>query len=250
MHPRLAEIPTPWGPLVVQTHGALLALALLAGWYLFTRPSHAISIRERGRVFLAMALVGLMGGKLVRAASSQGVLFEGGVDALGVLLGGAFVLGVGHRELARLAAPIGALVAAAIALGEHLAGARFGLVASEPAWLVARYPRWADGLGSPAWRAHLEAGRIELDAASSLPTLPVPLLDATLAFALFLATARAPRRAPTIVLGLYALGRLMLDRFRASPSIVDVVTAAVVLGVALVSLRRASAASSAPASVS
>lgn len=238
MFPRLAEIPTPWGALVVQTHGALLALALVIGWYLFTRPPHACSPRERGRVYLAMALGGLVGGKLVRTASVGGVFFEGGLDALGVMLGASFVLWLTRRDLATLAAPIGALVAGAIALGEHFGGARFGIVATEPAWLVMRHPRWADGLGSPAFREHLAAGRLDADATASLSTLPVPLFDAALALALVAITARRPRRGPAIVLGLYAVGRLGLDRLRHDPSIVDAVAASVLLAVALLSLRK------------
>jgi prolipoprotein diacylglyceryltransferase len=237
MFPRLADVPTPWGSLVVQTHGVLLALGLVLGWYLFTHPPHACSPRERGRVFLAMALGGLVGGKLVRAASTGGVFFEGGLDALGVMLGATFVLWLARRDLATLAAPIGALVAAALALGEHLGGARFGVVATEPAWLVVRHPRWADGLGSPAFREHLAMGRLEPDATASLPTLPVPLLDAALALALFVVTQRRPRRGPAIVLGLYALGRLGLDRLRHDPSIVDAVAAGALLVVAALSLR-------------
>jgi hypothetical protein len=237
MFPRLADVPTPWGSLVVQTHGALLAFGLVLGWYLFTHPPHACSPRERGRVFLALALGGLVGGKLVRAASTGGVFFEGGLDALGVMLGASFVLWLARRDLATLAAPVGALVAAAIALGEHLGGARFGIVATEPAWLVVRHPRWADGLGSPAFREHLALGRLEPDAAASLPTLPIPLLDAALALALFVVTLRRPRRGPAIVLGLYALGRLGLDRLRHEPSIVDAVAACALLAVAALSLR-------------
>jgi prolipoprotein diacylglyceryltransferase len=196
-----------------------------------------VSVRERGRLYVAMAVAGLVGGKLVRAASSGGVFFEGGLDALGVLLGATFVVWIARRELAALAAPIGALVAAAIAIGEHLGGARFGLVASEPAWLVVRHPRWPSTLGAPAWRAHLELGLVDVDATHSLPTLPIPLVDAALALALFVLTLRRPRRGPALVLGLYALGRLVLDRFRFDPSPVDGVAALVLFGVALFTLR-------------
>ncbi|MEZ4253945.1 MAG: prolipoprotein diacylglyceryl transferase, partial [Polyangiales bacterium] len=225
MFPRLAEIPTPWGPLVVQTHGVLLAVALVAGWYLFTLGASASSPRARGRLYLTMSLGGLVGGKLVRAASSGGVFFEGGLDALGVLLGGAFVLWLGGRERARELAPraasVGALLAAAAGLGEHLGGARFGLVAEEPSWLVVRHPRWPDLLGSPAWRAHLADGRIDEDALTSLPTIPVGLLEAAVALVLFALARWRPRHAPTIVLGGYALARFGLDRLREFPSAVD-----------------------------
>ena len=142
----------------------------------------------RTRRALPVGLGGLVGGKLVRAASHGGVFFEGGLDALGVLLGGAFVLWLGgprSRALAPRAASVGAMVAAAIGLGEHFGGARFGRVAESPTWLVVRHPRWPDLLGSPAWRAHLADGRIDEDAVSSLPTIPVGLLEAAVALVLF-----------------------------------------------------------------
>ncbi|MCA9613868.1 MAG: prolipoprotein diacylglyceryl transferase [Sandaracinus sp.] len=250
MFPRLAEIPTPWGPLVVQTHGALVAVALVAGWYLFTLGTAAQSPRDRGRLYLAMSLGGLVGGKLVRAASHGGVFFEGGLDALGVLLGGAFVLWLGgprSRALAPRAASVGAMVAAAIGLGEHFGGARFGRVAESPTWLVVRHPRWPDLLGSPAWRAHLADGRIDEDAVSSLPTIPVGLLEAAVALVLFALARWRPRFGPAIVLGGYALARLGLDRLREHPSTVDLVVAVLVLVLSIVAARPSRAAALASA---
>jgi hypothetical protein len=67
--------------------------------------------------------------------------------------------------------------------------------------------------------------------------LPVPLFDAALALALFVVTLRRPRRGPALALGLYALGRLGLDRFRHEPSIVDAVAACALFVVAALSLR-------------
>lgn len=278
MFPRLAEIPTPWGPIPLYTHGALLALALLVAWYLIVHPSLEPTTSERadqptpeptepgetkptepaprvgpldrafrGRVVLASALAGIFMGKLARAAATDGVLFEGGVEALGFLLGAGLAswamlrdrLREAPRALVTVASrfvPAGLLVAGAIAIGEHLGGARFG-VRGVAAGLssLGTYPRWPSAstdpthaLGAPAWRAHVDAGLLEPTAAWSLPTFPAPFFDATIALTLAALAARFPR-ASGYALALYALGRLALDRFRDPASISDAATAALVV---------------------
>ena len=176
MHPVLAELPTPWGPLPLQAHGACLALALVAGWYLFVGPPHAVPRARRGRLYLALALGALAGGALLAAAATGAPLFAAGFHAPGALLGAAFALWVAGGDdrpaLARHTAPLAPLLTAGAALGAWLHGAGFGVRFGAPPWVEAlgTYPRWPDGTGAPAWRAHLEAGWIDADTPQAMKT--------------------------------------------------------------------------------
>ena len=245
MHPVLAELPTPWGPRPLQAHGACLALALVAGWYLFVGPPHAVPRARRGRLYLALALGALAGGALLAAAATGAPLFAAGFHAPGALLGAAFALWVAGGDdrpaLARHTAPLAPLLTAGAALGAWLHGAGFGVRFGGPPWVEAlgTYPRWPDGTGAPAWRAHLEAGWIDADATHSLPTHPVALYELALAAAVFVLVWRRPRHAAPLALTLLALGRLALDPFRAEvgPMAWAATATLLLLGLAL-ALRR------------
>ncbi len=228
MHPILFQIPTPWGPLVLWSHGACLAAAALAGWYLWVRPAGEVPAERRARIYLAGLGAGLFAGKLLDATLHGGTLLEGGVAPAGVVLGGVFVGWVVGRaldqEARRQAALLVPLFVFFIALGQWLHGAAYGVPFDGPPWLerLGTYPAWDDGAGAPAWLAHRARGWIGPDAQMSLPTHPVQLYEAAGALlVLGLLRWRRPTRALALALAATGAIALAIEPLRAERSVGD-----------------------------
>lgn len=192
-----------------------MAVALVVCWYVVTGPpSDGLSRRTRGRAFVA-----LVGGAAVGAL--LGRLIGGGGLSLGVLGAFAFLRLVGPPTvLGRHGAVALGLAIHAWGIGGWLDGAVFGypLAADAPEWLrsLGIYSRWADGTGAPALFAQIAEGWREHDAVVSLATHPVGLYYA--AFGAALAALAAVRRGrpemPWVLVGLFAVGRMLLDGLR------------------------------------
>lgn len=145
----------------------------LVGWYLWVHPAP-----RRSRSYLIALVAGWSGGKLLYSALHGGVITEGGLDLAGALLAGALA-GWFSKAPRRQSAPLFPILAAFGAVGQWCHGAAFGTRFQGAPWLerLGTYPAWENGLGSPAWRAHLALPWTG-DLPASLPTHPVQLYEA------------------------------------------------------------------------
>lgn len=248
MHPVLFQIPTPWGPLVLWSHGACLAAATLAGWYLWVTPAGTVPAERRARIYLAAVVTGVFAGKLLYATLYGGTLLDGGLAPTGFVLGGLFAGWLAREALdaatTREAATLVPLFVFFIALGQWLHGAAYGERFAGPAFLeqLGTYPAWEDGTGPPAWLAHRAQSWIDAEARASLPTHPVQLYEAAGALALWLALLwRRPQQALAIALAGTGALALALEPLRAQRPAGAYLAPIVLLAVAAVIWRARSA---------
>jgi hypothetical protein len=115
------------------------------------------------------------------------------------------------RALDVLAPSFGVMIAMA-RLGCFFAGCDFG-APSNVSWAL-RYP-----VMTPAFRAQLDAGLVSAGAVHTLPVHPTQLYEACLGIAVLLVAHawRSPRRSGdrfAAAVGIYALGRVLVDVFR------------------------------------
>ncbi len=192
-----------------------MAIGLVVCWYVVTGPpSDGLSRRLRGRGFVAM-----VGGAAVGAL--LGRLFGGGGLSLGVLGAFAFLRLVGPPTvLGRHGAAVLGLAVHAWGIGVWLDGAVFGypLAADAPEWLrsLGIYSRWPDGTGAPALFAQIGEGWRDRGAPYSLATHPVGLYYAAFgaALAAFAVIRRGRPMMPWVLVGLFGIGRMLLDGLR------------------------------------
>jgi len=215
LDPVLLELRFGETPFAIHSFGVAMAVALVVCWYVVTGPpSEGLSRRTRGRAFVAM-----VGGAAIGAL--LGRLFGGGGLSLGVIGAVVFVRFVGPpTALGRHGAAALGLAVHGWGVGVWLDGAVFGypLAADAPEWLrsLGIYARWADGTGAPALFAQVAEGWRPQGAAYSLATHPVGLYYAAFGAALAaLAVLRRGRReTPWVVVGLFGVGRMLLDGLR------------------------------------
>ncbi|MGF1465845.1 MAG: prolipoprotein diacylglyceryl transferase [Sandaracinaceae bacterium] len=254
MYPVLLEIPTPWGPVPVQSYGTLLALSLVAGWALlrYMGAARGADRRVLDRAFVVSVLAGVLGARLLYVLTDPG-RFAGVLDALdprhgglvayggfvGGLLGAAAALRWTDRAAASsstapslaafgdLAAPGLALGLGLTRIGCYLFGCDYGrpLGDGAPAWLrqLGTFPRWPDGSGSPPFLHHVARYGLSPFADASLPVHPAQLYASAAGFVL-LAVALgvgARRRFEGEVLlsvtALYAAWRFVVELVRDDP---------------------------------
>lgn len=178
--------------------------------------------------YAAAAAIGCVAGgallgpllRVPRWIASRGDPFAPGFvmawGALGGAAAGAWLVARAHgasrwRVLDAVAPALGVLVALG-RLGCLFAGCCFGAPESS-GWAVA-YPR-----GTPAFAEHLQRGLIDRAAATSLPVRPVALVEALLGVVMIFVGVKLARRARAgtaflSVIAAYALGRLLLERWR------------------------------------
>lgn len=214
MDPVLFELRFAETAIAIHAFGVAMALGLVVCWYVVTGPPGEPSRRTRGRAFVAM-----VGG--AAAGALLGRLFGGGGLSLGVLGAFAFLRFVGPpATLGRYGAVALGLAVHAWGIGVWLDGAVFGypLAADAPEWLrsLGIYSRWADGSGAPALFAQIHEGWRARGAAYSLATHPVGLYYAALGAALAAigALRRGRPEMAFVLLGLFAIGRILLDGLR------------------------------------
>lgn len=215
MDPVLFQLPLGGTPIALHSFGVSLAATLVVCWYVVTGPPEkGLRRRTRGRAFVA-----LVGGAAVGAL--LGRLFGGGGLSLAVLGALSFLPLVGKPAvLGRHGAIVLGLAVHGWGIGVWLDGAVWGypLAADAPEWLrsLGIYSRWADGTGAPALFAQIGEGWREHGAAYSLPTHPVGLYYAAfgVALAAFAALRRGKPWLPWAVVGLFGVGRMLLDGLR------------------------------------
>lgn len=206
MLPVLFTLETPWGAQPIYAYGVLLGLSLIAGYHIVVRVGarkDGLSEDLLGNVYLAAALCGIVGARLLYVLENRDALAEseaawfditsGGVAAyggfLGGLLGAAVYLGLKRAPLAAFAdaaAPALAFGTVLTRLGCYLYGCDFGrqLASGAPAWLesLGTFPRWSfdelDVHGSPAFLHHVQVYGLSDDASASLPVHPTQLYEA------------------------------------------------------------------------
>ncbi|MEM9692587.1 MAG: prolipoprotein diacylglyceryl transferase family protein [Myxococcota bacterium] len=197
MAPVVARI----GGIAITPFGVAVIVALVLGWGLGQRwaaPRIGASARDMGLVLVFVHLGALLGSRLGFAAAHVTdvrdvmAFAQGGLDAGGTVAGASvgLVLAVRGNELWRWSdalAPVALVEAAVLRNGSYLLGSDYGrpLSGEAPGWLRAwgTYPRWDDGLGSPAWAEHVERGLVASASPVSLPVHPIPLYE-SLALAL------------------------------------------------------------------
>jgi len=205
--------------MVVTTYGALVAVALVAGWGLVRDLGRSDGLAPRSLEGASLAAIagGLIGARadhllecppegltLARALD----LGQGGLALQGALWLGTLAAAVAVRRrrvaflpYADVAAPAVALGLVLGRLGSYATGGGFGrpLAGPAPPLLAAlgTFPRWdattLGGEGAPAWVEHVTRGLVPATAPASLPVHPTQLYLA-LAAAAVLAVAIAARR--------------------------------------------------------
>jgi len=207
------------GSVVVTTYGALLAVAIVAGWIMVSDLGRSDGLAPRSLAEASFAAVagGLVGARvdyLIQAPPADLTLARaldlggGGLALQGALWLGALAAAglLWRRRLAFLpfadvAAPAVALGLLLGRLGSYATGGGFGrpLGAEAPRLLavLGTFPRWdtatLGGHGAPAWVAHVSGGLVPAAAQASLPVHPTQLYLA-LAAAVALGVAIAARR--------------------------------------------------------
>jgi phosphatidylglycerol---prolipoprotein diacylglyceryl transferase len=198
--------------------GACQLLALVVGAVWWRRRRGEWRPWALGAVGAALGAVAL--GALIRAPR---MLLDGRHDgfevmAIGALAGLSAGVAIGARrggrraalELDRAAGAMGAMVAVA-RLGCFHAGCDFGTITDVP-WAV----RFA--ASAPAWHQHVRLGAVPPSALWSAPVHPTQLYEALLGvamMALALVGRRRPGAAFASVAACYALGRWLIEWFRA-----------------------------------
>lgn len=238
MRPRLIELLAPWlgrdlADLVAPGFFAMLALACLLTTLLLVRHARRDGDDVADVIGVAMAMYAgaIVGGIAVPAVVetldrlvSGGELWIGwaGMTSWAGFAGGFTASWLAVRRFRSItwrrfldlsAAPLG-LATCVARLGCFLAGCDFGRVSSVP-WAL-RFPA-----GSPAWRAHVDAGWVPRTRAASLPVHPSQLYEAALGLALVGLALYLRRRGGLrpggrflVVVGAYAIGRFALELLR------------------------------------
>jgi len=215
LDPVLLELPVGGTTFALHSFGVAMASTIVVCWYVVTGPAEeGLSRRTRGRAFVA-----LLGGAAIGAF--LGRLSGGGGLSLGVVGAVCFLPFVGRpAALGRHGAAVLGLAVHGWGIGVWLDGAVFGypLAADAPEWLrsLGIYSRWADGAGAPALFAQIREGWRAPGAAYSLATHPVGLYYATFGatLAAFAALGRGRAWVPWLAIGLFAIGRMLLDGLR------------------------------------
>jgi phosphatidylglycerol:prolipoprotein diacylglycerol transferase len=215
---------------------ALQALALLAAGIVFGARLFALKVigwpRAHRNVqlvrYAAGAAIGCVAGgallgpllRLPRWLAGRGDPFAPGFvmawGALGGAVLAAWLVARAHgasrwRVLDAIAPALGVLVALG-RFGCFFAGCCFGAPASGT-WAVT-YPR-----GTPAYVEHVQRGLVAPDAVASMPVRPIALAEVALGVVMILLGMKLARRADRgiaflAVMVTYALGRLVLERWR------------------------------------
>jgi len=207
VHPVLFELPNG---VAVQTYGVSVALAVLAGWYLWGR--------RHPRAYLGALVGGFPAAALVAASGENALELWGGV-----LAGAPVALWMGAKEPRRAAGAL-AFGVTLTSLGAWAAGARFGEVAGGELAELGRY------VAGPALWHQVATGRVSADAATTLPTHPAMVYSAAWALLVFLMSRRLPARVSVALLAGADVGlcALRADDGRAATAVAAVVAAVAV----------------------
>jgi phosphatidylglycerol:prolipoprotein diacylglycerol transferase len=251
MLPILFTLRTPWGAQPIYSYGVLLGVSLIAGYPLVVRMAARLDhTREElvGNAYLAAALSGVIGARLLYVLENRELLEEagsawfditsGGVAAyggfFGGLLGAAVYLRMKRASLAAFAdacMPSLALGTVLTRVGCYLYGCDFGTPLGDGApgvlkWL-GTFPHWQyDDLhvyGSPAWLHHVDRYGLSHDSAVSLPVHPTQLYEAfagvaLLALALGLVRRRAFAGQVALIVAMsYGAFRFLVEYVRDDP---------------------------------
>jgi phosphatidylglycerol:prolipoprotein diacylglycerol transferase len=253
MHPVLAELPTPWGPLPIYSYGVMLGTSLIVAWYFVmyqgTR-KEGLSRDQMANAFITTAVAAIVGARLLFILTNPEeftsparwfALREGGLVAYGGFLGG-LAGSIGYWVFARRDKPLSALgawadvVAPTLGLGLlftrigcYLFGCDYGAPLAEdaPLWLknLGAFPG-PGGLhehGSPAFVHHVSQYDLSPTAATSLPVHPTQLYESLAGIALFgvcmLVWRRRRFRGQVVLVltALYGLWRFLIEYVRDDP---------------------------------
>jgi phosphatidylglycerol:prolipoprotein diacylglycerol transferase len=189
--------------LPVTSYGAMLCVALLAGWYLATLLGRREGLPRdlMATSFFVAAVSGFIGARILYVLTNAGEVASfadavnarrGGLTGYGALVVGFvatfwFVRRRGVRvwAWADVATPGLAVGVVLTRIGCYLLGSDFGrpLGGTSPGWLqrLGTFPHWPpqvlDGIGAPAWVHHVSQGLVPLEADRSLPVHPTELYE-------------------------------------------------------------------------
>ncbi len=248
MHPVLAEIPTPWGPLPIYAYGVMLGTSLVVAWYFVMHQGtrkEALSREHMANAFIATAVLAIAGARLLFILTNLEeftnparwfALREGGLVAYGGFLGGlagsAIYWKIKRGSLlawADVVAPPLGLGLFFTRIGCYLFGCDFGapLSAEAPLWLkdLGTFPGPGGGHehGSPAFLHHVQQDDLLPTAATSLPVHPTQIYESLAGVALFgvcmLVWSRRRFRGQVILVltALYGLWRFFIEYVRDDP---------------------------------
>jgi phosphatidylglycerol:prolipoprotein diacylglycerol transferase len=229
---------------VVTSFGALLALALVVGWWLTAMLAARDGIPREltARGFVTTVAVGLLASRVGHVVLAGGErsglahaldLRSGGLYGDAGLLAGwvALVLflhvsEVDWQRAADAASPALAVGLVVTSVGGYLSGSGFGRVLGDdaPIWMRAlgTYPCGSTG-PSPVWLEQVESGLIDRAASASVPVHPTQLylaLGMLLVGAAMVRIRRARRFHGQVFLTLvfgYGIVRIIVDTWRADP---------------------------------
>lgn len=248
MHPVLAEIPTPWGPLPIYSYGVMLGTSMIVAWYLVMRRGarhEGLAQETMANAFITTVVLAIVGARLLyiltnldefHSPAQWFALREGGLVAYGGFLGGLAgavlywrMKGGSLLAWADIVSPYLGIGLFFTRIGCYLFGCDFGAPLGEgaPQWLAAlgTFPGPGGGHehGSPAFLHHVSQYGLDLSAASSLAVHPTQLYESLAGAALFgicLLVWRRRRFRGQVVLvltGLYGLWRFFIEYLRDDP---------------------------------
>jgi len=191
------------GSYPVYAFGAMLGLALIAGYQLCLRFARRDGLPEDaiGNALLLGAVAGLFGARAAYVLADPEAFEDGGAHFFDIQTGGlmgyggivaGFGIAAAYLALKKTSilkfgdalAPAGALALSFTRIGSYLYGSEFGTrLAEGSTGLLASlgtYAKWPEGTlhGPPAFLWHVRRYGLPRDAAASFPTHPVQLYDA------------------------------------------------------------------------
>jgi phosphatidylglycerol:prolipoprotein diacylglycerol transferase len=240
MLPVLFEI----GPVTIYSYGLMLGLSLVLGYAVVVKLAteagpRALPESVVGNAYVASAITGLLGARLLYVAFNQELLQEsgaswydftaGGVTAYGGLLGGTLGAAVYMAikrapllEFADAAAPALGLGTLLTRIGCYLYGCDFGTRLSDdaPGWLkaIGTFPK-----GSPAHHHHNDRYGLLGDVPQSFPVHPTQLYEAAFGVVMLLLALRVYHRrvfagqAFLLTVGAYGVFRFLIEYIRDDP---------------------------------